>query len=165
MVLYNAPTSWKHMPLCFYVNTPGAEVLDSFPIQISEGLPKWLNHQVSRRGWTPSGWLIEVALTQFVQSPACSGNLQAAFNKMSPVRRLCRWLVIRKHPESDKSHQKHRTSQLTWTKQSLRWSILRCCYKLGVKGKGERLANGETETERSDRRSENSEKVLERTET
>lgn len=83
MVLYYAPTSWKHMPICFYVKSPSTEVLDPFLIQISEGLTEWLNHQASCRGCTPSGWLIETTLTPFVQPPGCSVNLQASFNEMS----------------------------------------------------------------------------------
>lgn len=84
--LYDTPTSWKHMPVCFYAHFPGVEVLDLFLIQISEGLTEWLNHQASCRGSPPSGWLIETTLTPFVQPPACSVNLQAVFNEMSPLR-------------------------------------------------------------------------------
>jgi len=69
----------------FYVNTPRAEELDSFPIQIFEGLTKWLNHQASCWSGAPSGWLIEAALTPFVQPPAASANLQVGFNEMSPM--------------------------------------------------------------------------------
>lgn len=132
IVLYCTPTSWKHMPICFYVNTPIAEVLDSFLKQISEGLTEWVNHQASCQGCTPSGWLIETALTPFLQPPACSVNLQTVLNEMSLLwhrPRPRRWTCRSDHIQSWTIAQIHSACQLTWTEESLRWSILRCCNK------------------------------------
>lgn len=110
-VLYYTPTSWKHMPICFYVHIPSAEVLDPFLIQISEGLTEWLNHQASCQGCTPSGWLIETTLAPFVQPPVCSVNLQAVFNEMSPL-----WHGPR--PRRWTCHQ-----DTSWAERSLRITV------------------------------------------
>ena len=129
MVLYYTPTSWKHMPIWFYVHIPCAEVLDSFLIQISEGLTEWLNHQASSRGCTPSGWLIETTRVLFAQPPARSVNLQAVFNGMSPLRhepRPCRWTCRQDTSWAERSLRVKASFQLTRTKESLRWSILKC---------------------------------------
>lgn len=126
-VLYT-PTSWKHMPICFYVHIPGAEALDLFLIQISEGLTEWLNHPASCRGCVPSGWLIETARAPFVQPPASSANLQAVLNEMSQLRhgpRPRRWTRSEDTSWAERSLSITAPRWLNWTEECLRWSIER----------------------------------------
>ena len=117
MVLYYMPTSWKHTAICFYVNPPSAEVLDSFLIEISEGLTERLNHQASCWGFTPSGGCSAFA-------PICPTVLLVLLIYSPPLMKCLRYdtgqgltggHAIRMHPEpNDSSESQHLSADLDW---------------------------------------------------
>lgn len=79
---YYTPTCSKKKPL-FYVNTPGTEVLDSFPIHIFQGLTKMIKALGLMLGWLTIWTADETALPPFIPPPTGFIHLQTLFNEMS----------------------------------------------------------------------------------
>lgn len=123
-MLNYTPTSWKHMPICIYVHIH------------SVGLVPDTNFCKFNRMNKPSGLMLElhaiwVADWNLSHPNSFSHPPPIWIYKQSLMKCHCCDMgqgltgghVERTHPKLND----HSSCQLTCTKESLRWSILRCC--------------------------------------